>query len=376
MGRGQGSSSAGAYATDGARLTNHHDRPWLAPAPNRCETAGVPQGMTTRSATHYEIIGVSREATPDEIKAAFRAQAQIHHPDAGGDTEAFAAISVAHDVLADPVRRSDYDATLPSHGAARFSGWSRPSSSTTDAPAPEAPARRDTDADEVPRRQSEESENADDPRVFRRRAGGTMPTFHRASESSDAPRDERFGAVAGSEPSPSDAALDATASAPIETNEGPQEIDRHDRSSARRFRFFGRSEDQPDDAGREESFSRRATPVDRNDAVERRTTPGREEYPDTRHREEGKTELAEEDTRRGERSNRDSDVELAEGASRRSKPSSWGSDVELAEGASRRSKPSSWGSDVELAEGRSKRPRGSEWGLNVDLAEERSRFRR
>ena len=82
--------------------------------------------MTTRSATHYEIIGVSREATPDEIKAAFRAQAQIHHPDAGGDTEAFAAISVAHDVLADPVRRSDYDATLPSHGAARSaSGRSR-----------------------------------------------------------------------------------------------------------------------------------------------------------------------------------------------------------------------------------------------------------
>ena len=204
--------------------------------------------MSTRSATHYELIGLSREASADEIKAAFRTQAQIHHPDAGGDTESFAALSAAHDVLSDPVRRSDYDATLPSAGSARFSGWSRSSTPAADAPAAEAPARRGADEDEAPRRRSVEAESGDDPSVFRQRGESRVPTVHRSNDMTDEPRDNRFGAVAGSDADSSD-----DSSLPQERREERtkgREIDRRDRSGARRFRFFGRDDDQPkDDAG-------------------------------------------------------------------------------------------------------------------------------
>lgn len=62
-------------------------------------------------ADHYEELGVGKDATPEEIKRAFRRKAAKHHPDRGGDTEKFQALSVACDVLTDPQRRAAYDAT-------------------------------------------------------------------------------------------------------------------------------------------------------------------------------------------------------------------------------------------------------------------------
>ena len=120
--------------------------------------------MSTRAATHYELIGLSREATPEEIKSAFRAQAQIHHPDAGGDTEAFTALSAAYEVLTDPDRRADYDATLPAEGASRFGGWARPTSD----PAPPAPVSDAAEAEPTERRRPVSEVDGDDPAVFRR----------------------------------------------------------------------------------------------------------------------------------------------------------------------------------------------------------------
>jgi molecular chaperone DnaJ len=57
----------------------------------------------------YELLEVPRDAAPDEIKRAYRQQARRHHPDAGGDEEAFKRITHAFQVLSDPERRARYD---------------------------------------------------------------------------------------------------------------------------------------------------------------------------------------------------------------------------------------------------------------------------
>ena len=50
----------------------------------------------------YELLGVPRDASADDIKRAYRRQARQHHPDAGGDEEAFKQVTHAYQVLADP----------------------------------------------------------------------------------------------------------------------------------------------------------------------------------------------------------------------------------------------------------------------------------
>lgn len=57
----------------------------------------------------YELIGVPKTATQDEIKKAFRKLALKAHPDKGGDPEKFKDISVAYEVLSDPEKRKMYD---------------------------------------------------------------------------------------------------------------------------------------------------------------------------------------------------------------------------------------------------------------------------
>ena len=64
-------------------------------------------------ADHYEILGVGRDATSDEIKRAYRKLARRHHPDANlddpGAEARFKEINAAYKVLSDPERRSLYD---------------------------------------------------------------------------------------------------------------------------------------------------------------------------------------------------------------------------------------------------------------------------
>ena len=57
----------------------------------------------------YELLGVSKNATLDEIKKAFRKKAMKEHPDKGGDVEKFKELSIAYEVLGDPEKRQLYD---------------------------------------------------------------------------------------------------------------------------------------------------------------------------------------------------------------------------------------------------------------------------
>ena len=62
---------------------------------------------------HYETLGLSKGASPEEIKAAFRKQASIHHPDRNPDDPKagmrFKELNAAYQVLSDPQRRAMYD---------------------------------------------------------------------------------------------------------------------------------------------------------------------------------------------------------------------------------------------------------------------------
>lgn len=59
---------------------------------------------------YYEVLGVSKEASPDEIKKAFRRLAVQHHPDKeGGDESKFKEINEAYEVLKDSSKRQRYD---------------------------------------------------------------------------------------------------------------------------------------------------------------------------------------------------------------------------------------------------------------------------
>jgi molecular chaperone DnaJ len=59
---------------------------------------------------YYEILGVSKNASPDEIKKAFRRLAVQYHPDKeNGDETKFKEVNEAYEVLKDPSKRQRYD---------------------------------------------------------------------------------------------------------------------------------------------------------------------------------------------------------------------------------------------------------------------------
>ncbi|HPO93256.1 MAG TPA: DnaJ domain-containing protein [Phycisphaerales bacterium] len=78
--------------------------------------------MTRRRAeNHYHTLGVDRNATEQQIRAAYRALAKAHHPDTApamrkpsrdADDKRFAEVARAYEVLSDPALRREHDAEL------------------------------------------------------------------------------------------------------------------------------------------------------------------------------------------------------------------------------------------------------------------------
>lgn len=83
--------------------------------------------MPTRD--FYEVLGLSRTASADEIKRAYRGLARTHHPDVSSDKaqaeHRFKEINEAYEVLSDPQKRAHYDryGSAP-NGAASGGGFS------------------------------------------------------------------------------------------------------------------------------------------------------------------------------------------------------------------------------------------------------------
>lgn len=61
---------------------------------------------------YFNILGVAENASPEEIKKAYKKLAMIHHPDRGGEQSKFQEIQEAYSVLSDPQKRAEWQ-----HGA-------------------------------------------------------------------------------------------------------------------------------------------------------------------------------------------------------------------------------------------------------------------
>src|SRR5580658_8337829 len=69
--------------------------------------------MAVQFKDYYEVLGVPRSASADDIKKAFRKLARQYHPDVAktkkGAEEKFKEVNEAYEVLSDPEKRKKYD---------------------------------------------------------------------------------------------------------------------------------------------------------------------------------------------------------------------------------------------------------------------------
>lgn len=72
---------------------------------------------------YYDVLGVDKSATSEDIKRAFRKKAMEHHPDKGGDSEKFRQVSEAYETLSDDQKKSNYDMFGHSGGRQQSHGF-------------------------------------------------------------------------------------------------------------------------------------------------------------------------------------------------------------------------------------------------------------
>ncbi|CAL4957538.1 unnamed protein product [Urochloa decumbens] len=137
------SSAAAALPTGAGRAA--FQRSWTVPRPValrlRLRARGVRReggaGVRTEelqeheatALTFYDLLGISAEGSPDEVRAAYRRLALKYHPDvsppgaAAENTRRFIEVQEAYETLSDPSRRASYDRAL-ARGVCRlaFSG--------------------------------------------------------------------------------------------------------------------------------------------------------------------------------------------------------------------------------------------------------------
>lgn len=131
---------------------------------------------STPSPTWYDVLGVSRTASPEQIKAAWRLATDKFEPGTGAGQ--FRMFNEAADVLLDPVRRAAYDASLDDPGA------------TSEPPPPLAPAAPDPTTHVDPKAERREA------RARRREEKQARTTEKRVSAAPAAPASRRSMVVA------------------------------------------------------------------------------------------------------------------------------------------------------------------------------------
>ena len=73
--------------------------------------------MERTDVNFYDLLKVSKDADPDEVKKAYRKAALEHHPDKGGTDQMFQLIKEASDVLSDPIKKRNYDKDLKKYAS-------------------------------------------------------------------------------------------------------------------------------------------------------------------------------------------------------------------------------------------------------------------
>ena len=58
---------------------------------------------------YYDVLGISKSSSRNEIKKAYHKMAMEHHPDKNGDGDKFREIQEAYEILKDPEKRKSYD---------------------------------------------------------------------------------------------------------------------------------------------------------------------------------------------------------------------------------------------------------------------------
>lgn len=71
---------------------------------------------------YYSRLGVSRNATQEDLKKAYKKASMQHHPDRGGDAEKFKRINEAYSTLKDPAKKQQYDNPQAQYNSQPFGG--------------------------------------------------------------------------------------------------------------------------------------------------------------------------------------------------------------------------------------------------------------